>query len=480
MTHKQIINLNNSGNLKTSTLALTPSAAQFLKTGLSKFLEQCCIIEKAYLQMKDDDLSCILHGKNGNTILWVNRRNLKEDTISASSLPKDFLLEGTANKSKIRQIISELPTQSSASFIRKLSLVERGGTRNRTSYCIQNTQTQNLSFEVGVNAFSIPMIVSNIKNNSNLITVINLNQTNDPNYVSMNEDTLKKEEIPLITLGSARQVGYRSRNAYDSFNLICRNNKSIVKKPSNKYKLAKIKILYELPIGHIHGLLKGINKKDPFGKIDLHYDTTGEEPKFSIKINNENETVSRNPLDIQPIYFEKNEKGKAQINYRQWFDNVQSSRANSNSYKNLINLKEIKNSDLKGTELIGINHKNLIVYGIKYTHKKQTQILLTTLGCNEIVESDEKVYEAAVVKKVKKSKKKVTPVKQTPIKEPDFDSPIYKKWRKITDKEYVDRNEQIKTDVTNVFTKYISSGQEITEEDTNEFTKLLGLESKTN
>jgi hypothetical protein len=504
MNTNELINIGRTGDMRSTGIKFLAHVSNAYQTMLSIFLKQDSIIEKAYVQVKDDNISLAMHGKTGNVFfLKMDSGFLKRTQQSKLPLAGDFLLEGTSNNKILNEFLAqaritvEAPVQqgrvrqelNSAQrnvnvSRRKLNLHGQGESIMRTP--VNNVEFDVYDLEIGITGFAIPLVWRPIKGGFGTFSIINTEalarqprgnseSTSWPitNYLSRTDSRLRDHRMPLTTHTPwiAVNGNYSQPWSPQSTSLIHSMDESIVKNAlPNDYDIANLAFLCEMPRNTIRKAFTKIKKSKPFGTITVHYDTlTG---KAALVVTNGTAVVQTTSISNNIIYTSTdNIKSASSITYPTWFDSVLSARGAGAPSMNQIQSTENE------TELFGVTKNGTIVYGLK----TPLRTIFTSLSTMETSQPyNEATLEFSTEVKVKKAKQvKVVPapVLNEPIADATLNDPFYIKWKEVSDQYCTDRNlTSCVVAVQSVFVNYLlqttSSGGTVTDEDRTAYERL--------
>lgn len=526
MNTRDLINFGNARGLRTVNMPFNGE----LKNGLGLvrlnyselmtiFMNQGVVIDRAYIEIRDNNLSLTLHGADGNMM------HIKlKDVISAKlhrelPVPGDFMIEAAENRSLVDEqtiaINRAIPVNTNESRNRSTDQVrnancgavaldsELGGSRYR--YNSQITVVNNLQnsddigIEIGISGLSIPVIARSVRGNVAIMQGVNTSLHSQPGapsdpvqlYYCPDENPNNAPNIPLTyhMVSNQRAYGYQTRTFVQNCRIISRQNTSLVKETfPSEYDSMRLKVLAKLPKGTIQKAISKIKKSVPFGRINISLDHTEEgEPTLFCYVTNEihadgtvtNSVVKSTDLTEHIVYCASEEKTVATMSYPTWMDNAKTTRQGSISFANIANRRSrtvlstqvsTNTNKIDHEEFIGINECNNLVYGVVDTLGLQSYIgTITTLEAP----LDFDIPEVVVKKKTKKRVARDIILAEALVIPEELDSnPHYIKWKVHSDAWHNARSLQCPVDLTKVFTGYINSGEEVTEEDITEFGRL--------
>ena len=514
MNTNTLINIGRTGDTRTREYDLLEDSNQMLAytTFMAVFLKQDNIIEKAYLQVKDKNLSMALHGVLGNVLF------MKIDAaFGKRSLPvgEDFLLEGEVNPdhghayhNAVRdwdREQQEIPNRNAAVRINTWTLGDTQGLRVPVSAHARinygagevnsppahpnlngnlTTRNTNHRFNIGISGFSIPLVWLPIKggfgNFSRINTVGGQLSTANRNTMGVIETrflqtrqaaSMDIELTPHLEWGQSGN--YRNPQQIRNINLIyAMKNQSIVKNAlPNDYDTANLAFLCEMPIGTIRKAITKIAKSKPFGNMIVHYDTTAN--KIVVLVKNGDEEVQRTSISNNIIYTSPDYKGTSSVSYPTWFDFVESTKSNTPRRKGLGNAWLLNTN-----EMLGVTKDGALVYGLK----RPGMTIMTTLTALDGAAPFDAELLSGVANKA--TKKVTSNGKPSPALTPEeLDSiaeaqsklegePFYIKWKTVSDTYRTERGEPIVHNVQKVFLDYCLSSHSVTDEDKDEYKRL--------
>ncbi len=516
MNTNTLINIGRTGDTRTREYYLLedPNQIRAYATFMAVFLKQDNIIEKAYLQVKDKNLSMALHGVLGNVLF------MKIDAaFGKKRLPvgEDFLLEGKANpdhgrayRNAVRDWDREqqenIPNRSAATRINAWTLGRSQGLRvpvsahARINYGagevdIPGTRfdlngnptasTTDFRFNIGISGFSIPLVWLPIKggfgNFSRINTVSDLpTSANSRNTMGCIERrfletrqaaSMDIDLTPHLEWGPAGN--YRTPQQIRNINLIyAMKNQSIVKNAlPNDYDTANLAFLCEMPIGTIRKAITKIAKSKPFGNMIVHYDTTAN--KFVVLVKNGDEEVQRTSISNNIIYTSPDYKGTSSVSYPTWFDFVESTKSNTPSRKGLGNAWLLNTN-----EMLGVTKDGALVYGLK---RPGMTIMTTLTALDGSAPFNAELLSGAASTATKKvtSNAKPSPALSPEELESKAEAqsklegePFYIKWKTVSDTYRTERGEPTVHNVQKVFLDYCLSSHSVTDEDKDEYKRL--------
>ena len=522
MNTRDLINFGNTRGLRTVNMPLDgqlPNGLSIDRLNYSElmtiFMNQGVVIDRAYIEIRDDNFSLTLHGADGNMM------HIKlKDVISARlhrklPVPGDFMIEAAENRSLVEEqtiaINRAIPVSSNQSRNRSTDQVrnansgvvaldaELGGNRYRYSThttIVNNLQTSDdIGIEIGISGLSIPVIARSVRGNVGVMQGINTSLHRQPGapadpvqlYYCPDENPNNAPNIPLTyhMVSNQRAYGYQTRTFVQSCRIISRQNTSLVKETfPSEYDSMRLKVLAKMPKGTIQRAISKIKKSVPFGRINISLDHTEEgEPTLFCYVTNEihangtvtNSVVKSTDLTEHIVYCASEEKTVATMSYPTWMDNAKTTRQGSISFANIANriCRDVGrypdgNGDYE--EFIGINECNNLVYGVIDTLGLESYI-----GTIATLEAplDFDIPEVVVKKKTKKRvARDIIPAEALVVPEELGTNHHYIKWKIHSDAWHIARNLQCPVDLAKVFTGYINSGEEVTEEDITEFGRL--------
>lgn len=479
---------------------------------MAVFLKQDHNIEKAYIQVKDDNISITLHGFSGN-VFFVKFNKPPRTQVPVMG---DFLLEGTANAAWMRAFYAACDRWN----------LENNNPHNR--YSVESRMTglripispsrsmnyqqgevydlsrvrENFQLNMGLSGFSIPISWSPITGANGVFK--DLSTTTDTqlrtgfgrtdggaetSYIehlrTFDENTNQRRMLnltltPHVSWMHVGQGGYRqSAMRPVSINLVfARKTESIVKDAlPNDYDTATLAFLCEMPLGTIRRGMTKIKKTKPFGRMTLHYDTDSE--KILSRITNGENEVQRTSIGNNIIYSTPNITGTSSITYPTWFDFIETNKTSVPSVKSLLNLRglgrlsESNQDDHPVTELIGATTNGALVYGLK-NNDFTIMTTLTTLGHAEEhtadILSSVGVNKKSVRQPAQANAESVEKEIETP-KEYETE-PFYIKWKEVSDEYRTQRGEIPVRNIQKVFLDYCLTSPSVTDEDKEEFKRL--------
>tara|TARA_B100001094_G_scaffold59249_1_gene54726 strand:+ start:1015 stop:2577 length:1563 start_codon:yes stop_codon:yes gene_type:complete len=476
---------------------------------MAVFLKQDHNIEKAYIQVKDGNMSITLHGFGGN-VFFVK---FNEPPQTPRPITGDFLLEGTADHNHMHDwnmLCDAWNLQNNNPHNRYSATGRKSGFRIPISPArtmnYQRGESTNLSIvrtnfqlNMGLSGFSIPISWSPITGANgvfkSLSTVTESSSRNvggtsngDPErrYIEELRElsaepssdsgrvALQMLNLPLtphVSWIHARSAGYRqSPLRADSINLVfARKSESIVRDAlPNDYDTARLAFLCEMPQGTIRRGMTKIKKSKPFGSMTLHYDTDSE--KILSRVTNGENEVQRTSIGNNIIYSTPNITGTSSITYPTWFDFIETNKRTTPSVKTLLQRLP---REATVNELIGATTNGALVYGIK-NRDFTIMTTLTTLGRTE-------EYSADVLSSVVANKKSVRQPAQANAKpvEKEIETPkeyetelFYIKWKEVSDEYRTQRGEIPVRNIQKVFLDYCLTSPSVTDEDKEEFKRL--------
>lgn len=488
MNTNTLINLGCTGDRKTTTVEMPEQFRPAYRNMMSIFLKQDHNIEKAYIQVKDNNLSFALHAKNGN-VLFVKLNELTKKT--RLPIEGDFLLEGTSDpesNSLLRKRIYTPGVYANATEqgVIPISPSGRSGYNRNTRRVNRNTQTYNL--ELGLTAFAIPLVWRSVKGvHGHFCDIVTSRTTNPPvGNQPMTSYLLEHGATTNLPLTSHACYASTSNNYSSGYNVNSLSlihsikNESIVKDAlPNDYDIANLAFLCEMPRGTIRKAISKIKKSKPFGKLNVLYDTTND--KVVVRVLNGTSEVQTTSISNNIIYTSPdNISGSSSITYPTWFDVVETKRQVP-SVSNFT-LTNVTNS-LQPQELFGVTKSGAIVYGLK-TESATIMTSLSTLETSPAFDKDALDKTAVAVIKKRKTKSVKAPIVlseeeilvQVMAQAVLRDEPFYAKWKEVSDRYCTDRNEPKVVDVQKVFLNYFlqttSSGGTVSDEDRTEFNRL--------
>ena len=187
---------------------------------MSIFLKQDHNIEKAYIQVKDNNLSFALHAKIGN-VLFVKLNELTKKT--RLPIEGDFLLEGTSDpesKSLLRKRIytPDIHANSNEQSDIPISPSGRTGYHHNTRRVNNTTQTYNL--ELGLTAFAIPLVWRPVKGAHGYFRDIVTNELRSPRVGNQPMTSYLSEHGATTNLPLTSHAHYASGFDVNSLSLI--------------------------------------------------------------------------------------------------------------------------------------------------------------------------------------------------------------------------------------------------------------------
>jgi hypothetical protein len=476
---------------------------------MAVFLKQDNIIEKAYLQVKDKNLSMALHGVLGNVLF------MKIDAaFNKRSLPvgEDFLLEGEVNpdhghayrhavRDWDREQQENIPNRNAATRINTWILGDTQGLRvpvsahARINYgagevYIPSAQRDlsgfrtDCRFNIGISGFSIPLVWLPIKGGFGNFSRIN---TTGGQISTGNRNTMGVVETRFLQTRQAASMdidltphlewgqtgNYRHPQQIRNINLIyAMKNQSIVKNAlPNDYDTANLAFLCEMPIGTIRKAITKIAKSKPFGNMIVHYDTTAN--KIVVLVKNGDEEVQRTSISNNIIYTSPDYKGTSSVSYPTWFDFVESTKSNTPSRRGLGNAWLLNTN-----EMLGVTKDGALVYGLK----RQGFTIMTTLtALDGSAPFNAELLSGAASTATEKvtSNGKPSPALTPEELESKAEAqsklegePFYIKWKTVSDTYRTERGEPIVHNVQKVFLDYCLSSHSVTDEDKDEYKRL--------
>lgn len=515
MNTNTLINIGRTGDTRTREYDLLEDLNHMraYETFMAVFLKQDNIIEKAYLQVKDKNLSMALHGMLGNVLF------MKIDAaFDKRSLPvgEDFLLEGQVNpdqghayRSAVRDWDREQqennPSRTGSTRINTWTFGDSQGLRvpisahARINYGAgevdiprgrfnlsgdPNVSTTDFRFNIGISGFSIPLVWLPIKGgfgSFSRINTVNINpSTGNRNTMGVVEARFLESrqaasmDIDLTPHLEWGQPGnYRDPQQIRNINLIyAMKNQSIVKNAlPNDYDTANLAFLCEMPIGTIRKAITKIAKSKPFGNMVVHYDTTAN--KFVVLVKNGDEEVQTTSISNNIIYTSPDYKGTSSVSYPTWFDFVESTKSNTPSRKGLGNAWLLNTN-----EMLGVTKDGALVYGLK----QQGMTIMTTLtALDGSAPFNAELLSGAASTATKKvtSNGKPSPALSPEELESKAEAqsklegePFYIKWKTVSDTYRTERGEPTVHNVQKVFLDYCLSSHSVTDEDKDEYKRL--------
>ncbi len=481
MNTNTLINLGCTGDRKTTTVEIPEQFRSAYRNMMSIFLKQDYNIEKAYIQVKDNNLSFALHAKIGN-VLFVKLNELTKKT--RLPIEGDFLLEGTSDpesKSLLRKRIYTpgVHANSNEQSDIPISPAGRSGYNHNTRRVNNITQMYNL--ELGLTAFAIPLAWSPIKGVHGYFRDIVTNEPRTPPVGNQPMTSYLLEHGATTNLPLTSHAYYASGFDVNSLSLIHSiKNESIVKHAlPNDYDIANLAFLCEMPRGTIRKAITKIKKSKPFGELNVLYDTTN--GKVVVRVLNETSEVQTTSISNNIIYTSPdNISGSSSITYPTWFDAVETRR----QVPSVNNFTLTDSTDsLQPQELFGVTKSGAIVYGLK-TETATIMTSLSNLETSPAFDKDALDKTAVAVIKKRKTKSVKAPIVlseeellvQVMAQAVLRDEPFYVKWKEVSDRYCTDRNEPKVADLQKVFLNYFlqttGSGGTITDEDRDEFNRL--------
>lgn len=483
MNTNTLINLGCTGDRKTTTVEMPEQFRPAYRNMMSIFLKQGHNIEKAYIQVKDNNLSFALHAKIGN-VLFVKLNELtKENRLPIEG---DFLLEGTSDpetKSLLKKRIYTpgINANSNEQSDIPIGPMVRGGYNYNYNTRRVNSTTQMYNIELGLTAFAIPLAWRPVKGVYGSFRDIVTNVSSIPGVTGQPTTSYLLEHGATTNLPLTSHAYYASGYDVNSLSLIHSiKNESIVKDAlPNDYDIANLAFLCEMPRGTIRKAITKIKKSKPFGELNVLYDTTN--GKVVVRVLNGISEVQTTSISNNIIYTSPdNISGSSSITYPTWFDAVETKRQVP-SVSNFT-LTNVTNS-LQPQELFGVTKSGAIVYGLK-TETATIMTSLSTLETSPTFDKDALDKTAVAVIKKRKTKSVKAPIVlseeeilvQVMAQAVLRDEPFYAKWKEVSDRYCTDRNEPKVADVQKVFLNYFlqttSSGGTVSDEDRTEFERL--------
>tara|TARA_B100000902_G_scaffold44566_2_gene52176 strand:+ start:18380 stop:19828 length:1449 start_codon:yes stop_codon:yes gene_type:complete len=481
MNTNTLINLGCTGDRKTTTVEIPEQFRSAYRNMMSIFLKQDYNIEKAYIQVKDNNLSFALHAKIGN-VLFVKLNELTKKT--RLPIEGDFLLEGTSDpesKSRLRRNIYTPGVHANANEQSDIPISPSGRSGyNHNTRRVNNT-TQIYNLELGLTGFAIPLAWSPIKGVHGYFCDIVTSELRSPSSGNQPMTSYLLEHGATTNLPLTSHAYYASGFDVNSLSLIHSiKNESIVKNAlPNDYDIANLAFLCEMPRGTIRKAITKIKKSKPFGELNVLYDTTN--GKVVVRVLNETSEVQTTSISNNIIYTSPdNISGSSSITYPTWFDAVETRR----QVPSVNNFTLTDSTDsLQPQELFGVTKSGAIVYGLK-TETATIMTSLSNLETSPAFDKDALDKTAVAVIKKRKTKSVKAPIvlseeellTQVMAQAVLRDEPFYVKWKEVSDRYCTDRNEPKVADLQKVFLNYFlqttGSGGTITDEDRDEFNRL--------
>jgi|APSaa5957512535_1039671.scaffolds.fasta_scaffold00894_4 hypothetical protein len=520
MNTKELINFGRESGIKTVDIPLDSENKNGIGLNhliyselMTLFMNQGVNIDRAYIEVRNNNLSLTLHGSDGNmmhiSLPDVISKRLHRDLPVST----DFMIEAAEDRKLIERQTAEINraiesttarsgrTGTTVSRNANSGIVSLDAEMGRNSYAYHSpvVTVSNLTIpdgdgyviSIGISSMSIPVIASATKGNLVLLQGINTNPSHlneggqpDPirNYYCPTSDMgSEAPQIPQIPLSyhmilGARAYGYHSRMNVTDCNIISRQNASIVKEIfPNEYDSMTLRVLAKMPNGTMQKAITKIKKSVPFGRIHISLDYTEEgTPTLFCYVTNEinedgnttNSVDKSTDLTEHIIYCDSEEKTVATMSYSTWMDNCKTTRQGSISFAN-IGASISSNGEYE--EFIGINDCNNLVYGVTDAYGHRYICTITTLEAA----LDFDIPEVIVKKTTSKRTARDILVADALVVPTELDSNShYTKWKFHSDSWYTARNLQCPVDLNKVFTGFINSGEEVTEEDITEFGRL--------
>jgi len=483
MNTNTLINLGCTGQSKTTSVEIPDDFRLGYRNMMSIFLKQDNQIESAYIQVKDNNLSFSLHGLSGN-VLFVKLNEL----TNKSRLPVegDFLLEGKydLNSRKMLEARIQKNTGAQLSSNEKIRLavcpIRNAGWGSSLRALATEQQTHDL--ELGLTAFSIPLVWLPIKGAFGvfkpLVTSEQQSAGSNSHITRHFDRNGSTTNVPLTPHLFMRGHGQQSLSLIHSI-----KKESIVKDAlPNDYDIANLAFLCEMPRGTIRKAITKIKKSKPFGKINVLYDTTND--KVVVRVINGTSEVQTTSISNNVIYTSPdNISGSSSINYPTWFDAVQTQRNPPSVYNFTGGSFWVDQEGNPVNEVFGVTKSGTIIYGLK----NNTATIMTSLSSLETspaFDKDALDKTAVAVTKKRKAKSIKAPIvlseeellAQVMAQAMLRDEPFYVKWKEVSDRYCTDRNEPKVADLQKVFLNYFlqitGSGGAVSDEDRDEFNRL--------
>ena len=475
MNTNTLINLGCTGDRKTTTVEMPGFLLSAYPIMMSIFLKQDHNIEKAYIQVKDNNLSFSLHAKSGN-VLFVKLNDLIEG--SRFPIEGDFLLEGTSNPTSTNMLKEDAYSQGrSPTGDEQLMIPVSYPRTSGYAYTIREMtrRTGPWNLELGLTAFAIPLVWREIKGAFGVFGGLITTAQNNGRVGRLTEY--------LTELGATTNLHLMPHMSYDNgqpmaINLIHSiKNESIVKDAlPNDYDIANLAFLCEMPRGTVRKAITKIKKSKPFGELNVLYDTTND--KVVVRVLNGTSEVQTTSISNNVIYTSPdNISGSSSISYATWFDTIETKK----------NTPTVNNIDILGaeleTEVFGVTKTGTIIYGLK-RETATIRTSLSTLGTSPAFDKDALNKTAVAVTKKRKTKSVNAPIvlseeeilAQVMAQAVLRDEPFYVKWKEVSDQYCTDRNEPKVADLQKVFLNYFlqitGSGGTVPDEDRDEFNRL--------
>jgi len=513
MNTNTLINIGRTGDTRTREYELLEDSNHLraYTTFMAVFLKQDNSIEKAYLQIKDKNLSMALHGVLGNVLFMKIDAAFDKRRLPVGG---DFLLEGEVNpdhgnaycnavRDWDREQQENAPNRNASTRINTWTFGDSQGLRvpvsthaqmsygagevniTSTYNALSGNRTNDCRFNIGISGFSIPLVWRPIKggfgNFSRINTVSNITSTGTRNTMGLVETrflqtrqaaSMDIDLTPHLEWGTS-SGNYRNPQQIRNINLIyAMKNQSIVKNAlPNDYDIANLAFLCEMPRGTIRKAITKIAKSKPFGNMIVHYDTTAN--KFVVLVKNGDEEVQRTSISNNIIYTSPDYKGTSSISYPTWFDFVESTKSNTPSRKGLGNAWLLNTN-----EMLGVTKDGALVYGLK---RPGMTIMTTLTALDGSAPFNAELLGGAASTATKKvtSNAKPSPALSPEELESKAEAqskiegePFYIKWKTVSDTYRTERGEPIVHNVQKVFLDYCLSSHSVTDEDKDEYKRL--------
>jgi hypothetical protein len=479
MDTNTLINLGCTGQRTTTSVAIPDTVRLAYHNMMSIFLKQDHQIEAAYIQVKDNNLSFSLLGLSGN-VLFVKLNELTNNI--RLPVEGDFLLEGKYDLNSRKMLDARVLSDNNVSSLSSSDKVRiavhpiRGNAYWLGSTALA-TEQQTHDLELGLTAFSIPLVWIPIKGAFGVFKPLVTSGTSGrgnhyiTRHLNLYGTTTNIPLTPHLFTSGGRQ---QSLSLIHSI-----KNESIVKDAlPNDYDIANLAFLCEMPRGTIRKAISKIKKSKPFGKLNVLYDTTND--KVVIRVLNGTSEVQTTSISNNITYTSPdNISGSSSIIYPTWFDVVETRRQTPSV--NNFTLNNVSNLPIQ--ELFGVTKSGIIVYGLK-TETATIMTSLSNLETSPAFDKDALDKTAVAVTKKRKAKSVKAPIVlseeellvQVMAQAVLRDEPFYAKWKEVSDQYCTDRNEPKVVDVQKVFLNYFlqttNSGGIVSDEDRDEFNRL--------